>query len=123
MSSLPEARAELADALTSLLPGFAVFPDVQPIDDVARPTLALVRTRVEPLPAAPRAAWLNTFQLFVIVPSNAGEDALDDALEAVILALDTITSGLWTGADRTVWEDICPAYAVTLTTPTRRTDN
>lgn len=123
MSSLPAARAELADALTPLLPGFAVFPHVQPLDDVARPTLALVRTRIEPLSAAPRAAWLNTFQLFVIVPSNAGEDALDDALEAVILALDSIKSGLWTGADRTVWEDICPAYAVTLTTPTARTNN
>jgi hypothetical protein len=117
MSTIQTARRELAELWAPELPDFAIFPNVEALDDIARPTLALVRTRVEPHPDAPRAALLNTFQLYVIVPTNAGEDALDSALEDVLGALATTPNLLWTGADRATWEDTAPAYAITCNSP------
>jgi hypothetical protein len=122
--TLATARVDLGAALAGWLgEGYSVFPDVQPIDDVTKPTLLLVRTRVEKLPSAPMGAWLNTLALYVIVPQHAGEDALDQALEDVLEALDEAAETKWDSAERETWNDTNPAYAITLTTHSTRTDN
>lgn len=124
--SVSAARAELGKALqTALGKSWSVFPQPEGLDEITKPTLHLVRTRVAKLPEAPLAGHLDTFSLFVIVPRDSGEDELDERLEQVLDALDFQTGTRWEDAERTVYgaEPGNPAYLITLTTHALRATN
>lgn len=53
------------------------------------PVVMVVRVQIEPAPTAPTGHYRQEFDIWVIEPKQlAAEDALDDALEDVITAID-----------------------------------
>jgi len=114
-----DIRKSLSEALKPHLRGFAIFPGPAALNDIRRPSLVLVRERVEPLPAAPMGAHLNTLTLWLVLPQNATEDTLDDRLETLFEALDAARIA-WTSADRAVFENAYPAYQIAFTAHTTR---
>lgn len=124
--SLAESRKQLSKALAAKLPRriWAHFPDARTLDAITKPTLQLVRTKVQPSPAAPRSGVrLSTFSLQVIAPENASDDQLEDWLEEVLAALDEVTDIIWTEAERGVWpatEATNPAYSIPFTRNTTK---
>lgn len=113
-------RSELADALKPLLPNSIKIIDVpRSIDGIEskRPVVMLYR---ESRAKAPNALgdYLDTFTMYVVTPGvdvRRAEDALDDTLDQVINALDTITWLNWSNAERSVFGDNqAPAYKITL---------
>lgn len=114
-------RSELAAALKPLLPASIKIIDVpRSIDGIEarRPVVMLYR---ESRAKAPNAIgdYFDTFALYVVTPgvdTRRSEDALDDALDAVIIALDDIKWVQWTSAERSLFGDNqAPAYKITLT--------
>lgn len=124
--SLAQARKDLGASLkTALGNTWAVFPDARSLDAISKPTLQLMRTKVGRLPEAPRSGWrVSTFELVVIAPSNASDDALEGYVEDVLDALDTLTDIAWDPAERGVWPSAAaatnPAYSITFTRNTNR---
>jgi len=114
-------RSELAAALKPLLPASVKIIDVpRSIDgmEAKRPVVLLYR---ESRAKAPNAMgdYFDTFALYVVTPGvdvRRSEDALDDALDAVVDALDQIKWLQWTSAERSIFGDNqAPAYKITLT--------
>jgi len=114
-------RSELAAALKPLLPNTVKIIDVpRSIDgmEAKRPVVVLFR---ESRAKAPNAIgdYFDTFALYVVTPGvdvRRSEDALDDTLDQVITALDTITWLNWTSAERSVFGDNqAPAYKIAIT--------
>ena len=114
-------RSELAALLKPLLPASIKIIDVpRSIDGIEakRPVVMLFR---ESRAKAPNALgdYLDTFTMYVVTPgidTRRSEDALDDTLDQVIEALDTITWLNWTNAERSIFGDNqAPAYKITLT--------
>lgn len=115
------ARAQLAAALKPLLPSQVKLVNVpRSLDGIEtnKPVVLLYR---EKLAKAPNALgdYLATFALWVITPGidpQRAEDALDDILDDVILALDSISFVQWTTAERSTFGDSqAPAYRIDLT--------
>lgn len=114
-------RSELAAALKPLLPASMKIIDVpRSIDGIEakRPVVVLYR---ESRAKAPNAIgdYFDTFALYVITPGvdvRRSEDALDDSLDAVVEALDSIKWLNWSVAERSLFGDNqAPAYKITLT--------
>ena len=114
-------RSELAALLKPLLPASIKIIDVpRSIDGIEakRPVVMLFR---ESRAKAPNALgdYLDTFTMYVVTPgidTRRSEDALDDTLDQVIEALDTITWLNWSNAERSIFGDNqAPAYKITLT--------
>jgi hypothetical protein len=114
-------RSELAAALKPLLPATVKIIDVpRSIDgmEAKRPVVLLYR---ESRAKAPNAMgdYFDTFALYVVTPGvdvRRSEDALDDALDSVVDALDQITWLNWSIAERSLFgENQAPAYKITLT--------
>lgn len=114
-------RSELAAALKPLLPTTIKIIDVpRSIDgmEAKRPVVLLFR---ESRAKAPNAMgdYFDTFALYVIAPgvdTRRSEDALDNALDQVIDALDQIQWLNWSIAERSIFGDNqAPAYKITLT--------
>lgn len=114
-------RSDLADALRPLLPATYKIVDVpRSLDglEAKRPVVLLYR---ESRAKAPNAIgdYFDTFTLYVVSPiidTRRAEDALDDALDAVVDALDQIKWLNWSTAERSLFGDaMAPAYKVTLT--------
>jgi hypothetical protein len=118
--SVELARKQLGESLKPALPEFAVFPAPGGLDEITKPTLHLMRTRVEKLPQAPAGAYSHSFDLWVIAPQHASEDRLDELLDDVLEALDETSRTLWTDATRDSYSDTNPAYRITLTTTSKR---
>lgn len=114
------SRSDLADALKPLLPAAYKIVDVpRSLDglEAKRPVVLLYRESREKAPNA-LGDYIDTFSLYVVSPiinPVKGEDVLDDALDAVIDALDTISWLNWTTAERSLFGDaMAPAYKVTI---------
>lgn len=114
-------RSELAALLKPLLPASIKIIDVpRSIDGIEakRPVVLLYR---ESRAKAPNALgdYIDTFSMYVVTPGvdvRRSEDALDDTLDQVIAALDTITWLNWSTAERSIFGDNqAPAYKITLT--------
>lgn len=111
-------RTDLAAALKTGLPReYQIFP-AGTVDSVTRPTLVLERTRIEKLPEAPITHLLNTFALTLICPATFSEDALDEAVQNVIDALDA-PDIFYAEAIRGAY-NAQPSYQFTLTAPSNR---
>ena len=120
------ARAQLAAALKPLLPSQVKLIDIpRSLDglEANKPVVMLYRERLAKAPNA-IGDYLATFALWVITPGidpKRAEDALDDILDDVILALDGITFVSWTTAERSTFGDAqAPAYRIDLTVITSK---
>lgn len=123
--SVADARRELGASLEKApqLPRakWAVFPPQTSVDELPQKfVLLLTRTAVTRRGNLAQGLADNEFTLWLIQPQNGGEDALDDALDDVLEALDEVAQTLWTEARRDTYADSYPAYAITLTTTSRR---
>lgn len=114
-------RKQLATALKPLLPSKVKIIDVpRSIDglEVNRPVVLLYREKRAKAPNA-IGDYQDTFALWIITPGidpARAEDALDDILDDVILAIDGIKWIQWTSADRSVFGDAqAPAYRIDIT--------
>lgn len=116
-----DTRKELAAALKPLLPSRVKLVSVpRSLDgmEVNKPVVLLYRERRAKAPNA-IGDYMDTFALWIITPGidpSRAEDALDDILDDVILAIDGIKWIQWTSADRSLFGDAqAAAYRIELT--------
>jgi hypothetical protein len=119
-------RQQLADAIVAALPEpIRVLPYASDIDALNEPVIMLERRVLRKAPNAIGAWWVE-FTLHVISPVISREnadDALDDALDSTLIALDAISWCSWTEATRSVFLSTFPSFTVTVVTVTERTDH
>ena len=114
-------RSDLAAALKPLLPARTKIIDTPRSIDGLESKTPVVMVYRETLAKAPNAigTYFNTFALWIISPGVdpiRAENALDDLLDEVVVALDQISWLNWTTAERSVFGDNqAPAYKVNLT--------
>ena len=117
---MPSVREQLADLLKPLLPSNVKIIDVpRSVDGIEakKPVIIIYR---ETRGKAPNAVgdYMDTFTLWVVSPFvdvRRAEDGLDDLLDEVLLALDTITWLNWSTAERSMFGDQqAPAYKISL---------
>lgn len=117
---MPSTRQQLAELLKPLLPSAVKIIDVpRSVDGIEskKPVIILYR---ETRGKAPNSVgdYMDTFTLWVVSPFvdvRRAEDGLDDLLDEVLLALDTITWLNWSTAERSMFGDQqAPAYKITL---------
>lgn len=121
------SRKQLADALQPAL-GKAVKVvdaprEIEEIEARVKAVVQLVRTKIKPSPANPQGDYEESFEIWVIEPKldpNTSEDALDDSLDKVLLALDSLN---WIDYDEAI-RDTHPsdrhAYRITATLYTEK---
>lgn len=114
-------RKAVAAALKPMLPSRVKLIDVpRSIDglEVNKPVVLLYREKRSKAPNA-IGDYQDTLALWVITPGvdpARAEDALDDILDDVILAVDSVKQIQWTSADRSIFGDSqAPAYRIELT--------
>ena len=114
-------RSQLADALQPLLPSnMRIIYVPRSLDGVEtkRPVLMMYRNVLSKAPNA-QGQYLHTLSLHIIsslIDPNRAEDDLDEALDAVIAAIDTLSWVNWKTADRVTFGDAqAPAYRIDLT--------
>lgn len=116
-------RAEFADAIRAQLPeGPEVIDHARALDAITDPVVMLERTTVAK-PANAMAGYLATFTVHVISPvigRDTADDALDDALDVVLLALDGISFCHWDTATRSVFLESYPSFQVNVQTITTK---
>jgi hypothetical protein len=120
------ARAQLAAALKPLLPSKVKLVSIpRSLDGIEsrQPVVLLYREKLEKAPNA-QGDYLATFALWIITPGidpQRAEDALDDILDDVILALDGVNFVHWSSAERSTFGDSqAPAYKIDLTVITSK---
>lgn len=113
-------RSDLAALLKPLLPSTVKIIDVpRSVDGVEakRPVVLLYRESREKQANA-IGDYNDTFTMWVVSPQvdvRRAEDGLDDLLDDVLLALDTITWLNWSRAERALFgEQQAPAYKINL---------
>ena len=86
---MASARSTIAELVETALadPSVTVIPFVRQTDVTAK-TVMVGQTRVEPLPEAPLAMRLHTFELYALVPGTTPSESLEDDLD--VFALDVI---------------------------------
>ena len=119
-------RSQVANALRPLLPTNMRIIDVpRSLDgvDANRPVVLLYRDRLEKAPNA-QGAYFSTISLWIITPNIdtvRAEDALDNALDDVIVALDQLVWANWRTAERSIFGDAqAPAYRIDLQVATTK---
>jgi hypothetical protein len=118
------ARKDVAAALRPLVPKkWAILDADRNIDETTEIALLVSQRTIEP---APNAAGNHraTLRVYVIDPHedpDAAEDALDDAVELVCFALDTIDALYWTTAEKVIYQGR-RAYQITVQAFTVRKD-
>jgi len=111
---MAQVRKELGTSLKAELgKDWAVFPDFENTDEPQKKTLLLNRSAVS-RDGAPLGFYNNTFTLFLVMPQNSSQDALDDALDELLEVLDEKVHTQWSDARRGVNENNYPAYEITL---------
>jgi hypothetical protein len=114
-------RSDLVAALKPLLPARIKYVDSPRALDGLEAKTPVVQVYRESVAKAPNAQgnYFNTFALWIISPGvdvPRAEDALDDLLDLVVVALDQVSWLNWTTAERSVYGDAeKPAYKINLT--------
>lgn len=119
------ARAELAAALTPLLPARVQLidhpKDLDAIPARVRAVIMLSRTEISCPTIAGRL--MQSVELIVIEPTidqeGRSEDALDEITDDIIIALTKIPWLAWETATRSTYAGKHPAYKFTLTIATQ----
>lgn len=117
------SRIELATALEAQLPKrYRVIPKPKDLDklEATRPVVMVIRTDMRP--ATNAGTYVSEFSIWVIEPKTIDpEDDLDDALDAVLLALDMYAYVTWSRAERSTYLDH-PAYRIEATVLTKKVE-
>lgn len=116
-------RQYLDQVLTAGLPdGWRVIPyDDAPT--ISEPTVMFHRATARALPQAPSGTWESTMTLYVLTPRQVGEpalDALDDALDVVLMVLDGADGLTWSEATYTTLSDTYPTFQITAQVRTQK---
>lgn len=93
---------------TGLGDGVRVVPDPRGVAELGAPMLQLVRTSSKPAPQAPHGSLQSDFDLWLVLPyqdAEAGEDALDDQLDELLVLLESLDWVLWESATRSNYGD------------------
>jgi len=109
-------RSDVADHLRARLPGFKVLAYQYEMDNSTMPVVMVHRSRINPHPDR-HVLWENTLTVKVLSPQMVGEaaeDAADDALRAVLGALQDLPEVQWTEAERATFANFI-GYDVTVT--------
>ncbi len=119
------ARTELAEALTPLLPsGWVIVPTVRGIDRMTVPHLIINASRIAP--GSTSGALLTTFGITIVEPKtdvDAAESALDDEVAEFLTALLALTWCHWESASKQVYEERHLAWTFDLETITNFIDS
>lgn len=79
------------------------------------PVVMVIRTNLAPAPNA-QGSYVADYEIWLIEPKTLEpEDDLDDALDDLVLALDSYDFVAWTDAERSTYNDQ-PAYRITAKT-------
>ncbi len=119
-------RSDLAAALKPLLPARIKIIDVPRSLDGLEPNKPVVMLYRETVEKAPNSIgdYFNQFVIWIVSPGidvPRAENALDDLLDQVLVALDDITWLNWRNAERSVFGDQqAPAYKINLTVVTNK---
>lgn len=116
-------RQYLDQVLTAGLPaGWRVIPfDDNPTTSGL--TVMFHRASARALPQAPNGTWESTMTLYVLTPQQVGEpalDALDDALDVVLMVLDGVDGLTWSEARYTTLADTYPTFQITAQVRTKK---
>lgn len=117
-------RAYLRDEL-GLPSSWTVIPAQRFPETIARTTVVLQHARIERLAEAPVGNLRHEVVLSVVSPKTdiaAAEDDLDDAVTTLLSAIDGHASIGWTQAEKVMHQNTYPAWNVTLTVITNRTE-
>lgn len=117
-------RSEFAEALKPLLGGVEVIDHARNLDSLAAPVVMLERTQVAKASNA-LGAYLTTWVIHVISPvqgRDTAEDALDDSLDTLLVALDQIQWCHWEQATRSRFQETWPGFAVEVQTITAKAE-
>jgi hypothetical protein len=120
-TNLAQARAQLGAVLkTALGSKYSYFPDASKSiqGPLAKPTLLIERASFEDFKASPLTHRESKFNLYVIAPANANDDALEGYAEEVSRALETNTDIAGIEGTRGRWPaDVPtnPCYVLTFT--------
>lgn len=110
-------RSDFAEFLTPLLPkDWRIVPFNTALDVTDRPVVMLIQKTVERAPEAPIGALKVGFSVLVIQPRTepgAADDALDDDLMDVALAINKLKHVTFVRAERSTWNDTNPAWDIT----------
>lgn len=119
-------RSELATALKAVLPFDYKFVQVpRSLDNIepGRPVVMIYRDRLEKAPNA-QGVYFSTLSLWIVTPhvdETRAEDDLDEILDEVIAALDSVSWVNWKTAERSTFGDAqAPAYRVELQVATNK---
>lgn len=122
---MASARSTIAELVETALadPSVTVIPFVRQTDVTAK-TVMVGQTRVEPLPEAPLAMRLHTFELFALVPGTVASEALEDEIDAFALdVIDALDSSVVpnevvvVSAERSPMDAQHHGYIITITCP------
>jgi predicted RNase H-like nuclease len=106
----------LAEALRKALPTYRVTGYVDQPDAVTRPTVMLWQSAMERLEQIDLDRVRVTLELWILTgrenPERADDD-LDDALEAVLVALQPLSWVAWTQAERGIYAENYHGYRLT----------
>jgi hypothetical protein len=116
------ARSELADYFREQLPDTHLVVDNVRELVIELPVVAavqLIRTSIEHAAHQPQGAYLQRFDLWVLTPvtdAERADDALDDAADEVLLAIDVSPFLTWETCERQLYPSETnpyPAYKIT----------
>jgi hypothetical protein len=113
------ARAEFAAALVEhMSTPLRVIDHARSLDAITAPVVMLERTTIAKAPNAQGSFWV-TYTIHVIAPQidpERQDDALDDAVDIVVVALNAIDFCNWSAATRSVFLDSWPSFQIAVET-------
>lgn len=113
------ARTRLAEALTGALGGgYRVIAAAVDLDSVTGPTVLTWASRFERAPRLGFSMFTVTLETWVVVPGErveAADDALDDAFEDLLAALQPLEWVQWESAERGLLYDRFHGWKITAT--------
>lgn len=124
------ARQDLADKLTDLLPATVkIIADTRELGELEGDLTGACQLVRQRLASAGRVgAWLQTFDLWVILPRTSADNPqeLDDALDELVDSVAESLAGhdwlLWTEAEHENHPSGYPAYRIPVTVASNSTN-
>jgi hypothetical protein len=117
-------RNWVIEQLTPLLPkSWKLIPYSTNLDRLSQPVVMLQLQSLSRTPSAPNSGHTVEFTLTVIEPNTdpaQREDLLDDKLDDLVYAIETIPNVTWTKAERAMFADSYLAFDITLEIVTKK---
>lgn len=111
------ARKDLAAVFRKLVPRvWQIIDTDRSIDQVKKVAVLISQRRIEPAPSNPLGSHRVTFRVYVIDANSdpgAAEDALDNSVDTLLYAIDSVDAIRWTAAEKVIYQDR-RAYEITV---------